>query len=55
MYGEGIIYFRLSQADLGLKSHFIALVKVFNFLVLHVFPNMKSKVIIITTSESCKD
>lgn len=55
MKGERIMYFRVSLADLCLKSHFIALVNVFNFFVLHVYPNMKSKVISITTSVSCKD
>lgn len=41
----------LRQADLSLKSHFIALVELFNFFVQHEFPNMKSKVVIIATSE----
>lgn len=41
----------MRQADLSLKSHFIALVELFNFFVQHEFPNMKSKVVIIATSE----
>ena len=43
----------LSQADLGLQSHFIAPVQLFTFCVVPEFANMNSKVIITSTSESC--
>lgn len=40
---------------LGFKISFIALVQLYKFFVVHEFPNMKPKVIVRTTSESCKD